>query len=88
MRPLRTLELGAAEWKYSSAGNSDGQLVGNTRILPGVLGPNLAPSFHRFLHVSGCDDGTRVHLTNSSLTVSAPGLGHPDKRQAREARIY
>lgn len=60
-------------------GNSDGQPVGNTRILAGVLGLNLAPSFHRLLHVSGCDDGARVHLTNSSLTNSAPGLGHPDK---------
>lgn len=88
MRPLRILELGVAEWKYSSAGNPDGQLVGNTKILAGILGPNLAPSFHRFLHVSGCDDRTRVHLTNSSLTVSAPGLGHSDKSQAREAQIY
>lgn len=84
MRPLRTLELGAAEWKCSSAGNSDGQPVGNTRILAGVLGLNLAPSFHRLLHVSGCDDGARVHLTNSSLTNSAPGLGHPDKIKARD----
>lgn len=77
MRPLRTLELGAAEWKWLSAGNSGGQPVGNTRILAGVLGLNLAPSFHRFLHVSGCGDGASVHLTNSSFDKLSSRIGPP-----------
>lgn len=65
MRPLRTLELEATEWKYSSAGSSDGQVVSNMKSLASVLDLNLVLSFHGFLHVS-VYDGTRDKLNLSS----------------------